>query len=193
MRFVFRALFDPTPQQRFLIVRQFLVRPDRGHGPQRFRIVQPRDKLARPGGRGHDDAGLNRFLAPIEPQASLPGVAVGSVASIAILGKDRADIAIEAHRLRARGCRGRGQRKKAGEQWDHSHGVRTPFTGASLSIIRRAEARVSPFRSDADAIRNVLFFQHGFIHHEWTESTRMRGVFAAEAGAVCPFASTSAG
>ena len=185
MRFVFRALFDPTPQQRFLIVRQFLVRPDRGHGPQRFRVVQPRDQLARLGVAGDDDAGLNRRLAPIEPQARLPGGAVGSVAAIAILGKDGPDIAIEPHRLRARGCRGRGQGKKTGEQGDHSHGASTALPEASLSMIRRAAAIVSPFRSDVSGIQNVLFSQHGFIHHEWTRINTNESRFCRGSGELC--------
>ena len=110
VRLILRAFGDPTPEELHLLIREAadfgigrrhhavgIVGDDAGHelaGGCVFRDDGPRAALQFGDG----------LVGDVEPQASLPVDAVGTVAGEAVFGKDRPDVAVE---RKLRGPRGR--------------------------------------------------------------------------------------
>src|SRR5262249_27963457 len=62
---------------------------------------------------GDDGLGLDGVVAPVEPQVGLAGGAVGPVAGEAVLGQDRADVAVVLQLLRGPGAGARHETTEA--------------------------------------------------------------------------------
>ena len=93
---------DPAVEEFFLVVGEPPVGIRRRHDDVGVGRVDAFEQHARTRIARHDRAGMNRSLAVIELQVSLPLVAVLSVAIEAVLGEDRPDVAIEVERLSRR-------------------------------------------------------------------------------------------
>ena len=103
MRFPFRAFTDPTRDPFDLVGRELLARAGRRHP---LFGIGTGDALVENAGRqiaGHDRADtVHAALGAgfdVEPQIGLPLRRVGTVALKAVVGQERANVAIELHRL----------------------------------------------------------------------------------------------
>ena len=116
VRLILSPLSDPALEQILLRTRELLVRVRRRHQVVGVFGEDALHQLALVGLAGNEGLLRDGVLAHIEAELGLALLLVGAVAEEAVVGKDRADVAVVIHLLRAGGGRGDG----SGQQGDGS-------------------------------------------------------------------------